>query len=172
MSSNIIIETPRTLLQQYTTDDVDNLYRIFSDPIAMTHWPATKTREEVVQWIQWNLESYKENGYGLYSVFRKTDLAFLGYCGFILQREVDGIDEVEIGYALVRQYWGKGYATETASACKKYGFNHLNCSRLISLVKPENFPSRKVAERNGMHVEKKIIHWEEPFLVYVVEKNT
>jgi ribosomal-protein-alanine N-acetyltransferase len=57
---------------------------------------------------------------------------------------------------LRREMWGNGFATEAARACRDYGFQQLNAAYLISLIRPENLPSRRVAERNGMTVWKQI----------------
>jgi RimJ/RimL family protein N-acetyltransferase len=52
-------------------DDVDNLLGIFSDPEAMRYYPATKGRKETIEWMDWNLKSYSEHGFGLWAVIRK-----------------------------------------------------------------------------------------------------
>jgi RimJ/RimL family protein N-acetyltransferase len=56
---------------------------------------------------------------------------------------------MEVGWGLARQYWGQGYATEAAKASLDYGFRNYPVDRLISLIRPENHPSQKVAERLG-----------------------
>ncbi len=171
MQNHTIIETNRLILRHYIPSDVEGMLKIFSDPVAMTYFPDTKTREETQEWIDWNMQSYKDNGFGLYAVELKVSGQFIGYCGFILQKDIDGVDEIEIGYSLIREFWHNGYATEAAISCKEYGFNNLNMDRLISLIRPENVPSRKVAERNGMHVEKSVMRWDFNHLVYVVGKE-
>ena len=72
------------------------------------------------------------------------------------QQEVDGEMLYEIGYHLRRDQWGQGFATEAAQACKAWGFANLSADRIISLIRPENLPSRRVAERNGMTLWKEI----------------
>jgi len=68
---------------------------------------------------------------------------------------------------LARRFQGKGFATEAARACMNYGFNRLAKDRIISLIRAENLPSRRVAERNGMAVEKETEFAGLPHLVYV-----
>src|ERR1700730_15408171 len=97
-----ILATDRLLLRRLTMDDVDNLLGIFSDPEAMRYYPATKGRKETIEWIYWNLKSYSEDGFGLWAVSRKDTSNFADQCGLILQRNVDGCDEVEIGYSFLR----------------------------------------------------------------------
>ncbi len=94
----------------------------------------------------------------------------IGDCGIICQL-VDGGYLYEIGYHLRRDLWGQGLATEAAIACRDWGFAHLKTERLISLIRPENLRSRRVAERNGMTVWKEV-NWR-GFLhcVYSVERE-
>ncbi len=83
-----------------------------------------------------------------------------------MRLEVDGTKEIEVGYALARHAQGHGIATEAARACMNYAFTTLGEERIISLIRPENLPSRRVAERNGMAVEKETDFLGLPHLVY------
>ena len=95
----------------------------------------------------------------------------IGDCG-LTQQLVDGQKEIEIGYHLRRDHWGKGFATETATACRDYAFAHLQVDRVISLIRPENIPSRRVAERNGMTLWKEVIWRDLPHCVYAIQRNS
>lgn len=70
---------------------------------------------------------------------------------------LDGIEEIEIGYHVNKNFWGKDYATEAAIACRDYAFSKLSINKVISLIRPENAASRKVAEKNGMKIEREIV---------------
>ena len=161
------IRTKRIKFRELELSDVDNLQMIFSDSIAMKFYPSTKSVSATLEWINWNIESYRENGFGLWALLDKVTGEFLGQCGLILQRDVDGVDEIEIGYLLVRKYWGNGLATEAASACRNYAFSELGCERVISLINPKNIPSISVAERIGLVLVKKIQRWETTTSVYM-----
>jgi RimJ/RimL family protein N-acetyltransferase len=80
----------------------------------------------------------------------------IGHCGF-LHWQIDGADEIEIGYRLHPDYWDKGIATEAAMAVRDHAFRDLKLPRVISLIHPENIPSRRVAEKIGMTLEKETI---------------
>jgi ribosomal-protein-alanine N-acetyltransferase len=69
-------------------------------------------------------------------------------------QEIDGSKEYEIGYRLRRDCWGRGFATEATQACRDYGFQTANLSRLVSIIEPENIASIRVAEKMGMKPEK------------------
>ncbi|PTM60038.1 GNAT family N-acetyltransferase [Desmospora activa] len=166
----MILETKRMILRQLTMDDVDNLLLIFRDPIAMEHYPSTKDVAETKSWIQWNLNLYANNGYGLWAAIDKKSGEFLGQVGLTPQ-EVEQVIEIEIGYLFVRKFWGKRFATEGALACREYGFHELNRNRLISLPDPLNLASRRVAEKIGMVLEKEVTKWNKQVLVYAVHKD-
>ena len=89
-------------------------------------------------------------------LLRDTD-QLIGDCGCTLQ-EVEGRNEIEVGYHVRRDLWGKGYATEAAQACMEYAFTKLGVKRVISMIRPENAPSRRVAEKNGLTCEK-VVFW-------------
>ncbi len=165
-----VLETGRLFLRRMETNDVDNLMGIFSDPEAMRYYPATKSREEAEGWIRWVRDSYEENGFGLYAAILKESGAFAGQCGLIPQ-EVKGEREVEIGYLFLRKFWGKGLATEAATACRDYGFDHLGLDRLVSLIDPANLASRRVAEKVGMKLEERVEKWGKTICVYAVGKE-
>jgi RimJ/RimL family protein N-acetyltransferase len=143
------LETERLVLRAMQAEDVDHLLRIFSDPVAMRHYPSLIDPAGTRAWIQRTRSNYRRYGFGFWVVERKADRAFLGQCGIIPQT-VDGTVEPEVAYLFVRDFWGQGYATEAAKACRDWGFEHLDVPRLISIISPANVPSIHVAERNGM----------------------
>jgi RimJ/RimL family protein N-acetyltransferase len=164
---NSVICTERLILRRVTKDDTGNLMEIFSDPVAMRYYPSTKNESETMEWINWTLKNYDEYGVGLWIVEDKVTGEFLGQCGIVPQ-EVDGVMEMEIGYLFVRRFWGKGYATEAALACKNYGFERLKLNRMVSLPDVNNIPSTKVAKRIGMQEMKIINKWGKEVYVYSV----
>jgi RimJ/RimL family protein N-acetyltransferase len=104
-----------------------------------------------------------------FAVVQRGEHAVIGYCGFHHHPEVPG--EVEIGYRLHPDYWNRGLITEAARGVRDHAFADLKLSRVISLVHPENIPSRRVAEKNGMKVDKKITFRGFPTLVYAITRE-
>ena len=167
----ILIQTDRLSLRPITQDDADDLMDLFSDPVAMAYFPNIKSRQETMVWIDSVLNRYQTDGYGFYACILKDSGLFIGYSGPLLQRNVDGRDEIEIGYGLIRKYWHHGYATEAAKACMDYAFDHLGAKRIISLIRPENQASVRVAQRNNLTVEKNVSRFGYNHLVYVSESK-
>lgn len=156
-SPRIVARTNRLTLRELSLDDIDSMFEVLGDPIAMEHYPAPKTRPETEDWIQWARESYERNGFGLWAVERSADGAFLGDCGPMLQ-PVDGELVPEVGYHIVRREWGHGYATEAATACRDLVLGRLGFDRVVSIVAPENLASRRVAEK--VHETMREFVWE------------
>jgi RimJ/RimL family protein N-acetyltransferase len=85
-----------------------------------------------------------------------------------LVQQVDGIQELEVGYSILPDYRKMGYATEAAGACKLFAFNNQLTPSLISIIHTGNLPSRRVALNNGMHKEKVTIYRGNPVNIYRV----
>ncbi|MGH9844093.1 MAG: GNAT family N-acetyltransferase [Blastocatellia bacterium] len=167
--SQVILETGRLLLREITRDDADDLLGIWADPEAMRLFPQTLDREEMNAWIDRNLKRYEQYGHGLWAVILKSDKQFAGDCGLMIQ-EVDGVEELEVGYHFKRSFWGQGLATEAARTCMDYAFNQLCRRRIISMIRPENHSSRRVAERNGLRIEKEVVWRGYQHYVYAIER--
>ena len=144
-----IIETNRLVLRNLILDDVNGLFEILSDKETMKYYPRSYSKEETKGWITRSLNSYQENGYGLWAVTLKENHQFIGQCG-ISNQNIDGALVPEIGYQINKDYWNKGYATEAAIACLIYGFEKLNFDEIFIHTYVKNLPSIRVAQKVGM----------------------
>jgi ribosomal-protein-alanine N-acetyltransferase len=153
----VVLETPRLRLREFVQQDADALLAVLGDPMAMQYYPAAFDHKGVEEWIAKNMGRYQSDGHGLWAMVLKDSGELIGDCGCALQ-EVEGTNHVEIGYHVRRDLWRNGYATEAAQACMKYAFTALGFDRVISMIRPENLQSRRVAEKNGLKCEK-IIFW-------------
>jgi len=165
-----ILETSRLILREFRPDDADALTRVLSDPETMRFYPSPYDRDGVENWIARNIRRYANDGHGLWAMILKASGELIGDCGLTVQN-VDGAGELEIGYHVRRDLWGQGLATEAARACRDYGFARLPVERIISLIRPENQPSRRVAEKNGMTVWKETIRKDLLHLVYAIHRE-
>ena len=165
-----ILETERLILREFSQQDTDALGLVLSDPETMKYYPSPLDRTGVRQWIERNQQRYAEDGVGLWAMVLKASGELIGDCG-IVRQHVEEEDLYEIGYHLRRDYWGQGLATEAAIACREWGFANLKIDRLISLIRPENAPSRRVAERNRMTIWKEVDWRGLRHCVYAVERT-
>jgi RimJ/RimL family protein N-acetyltransferase len=165
-----VLETARLVLREFVPEDADTLALVISDKETMRYYPAPCDQAGVDQWIDRNRQRYVRDGVGLWAMVLKASGEMIGDCG-IIRQEIEGEFLYEIGYHLRRDLWGQGLATEAATACRDWGFAHLGVNRLISLIRPENVPSQRVAERNGMTIWKEIEWRGLRHSVYAIEKS-
>ena len=146
---NFIIETKRLLLRTFTIDDAQLLYKLNLDPEVIKYTydrmkDIDHAREVLEQII---LPQYALYNHGRWAVHTKPGLEFIGWCGLKARPERN---EIDLGYRFIKNAWGKGYATEAAYACIKYGFEKLNLQRIIGRAVPGNMASLNVLEKCGM----------------------
>ena len=165
-----ILETRRLTLRPFQKDDVDLLAPLMADAEFMRFSLGPYDREQTAAFIE-KLIGWERAGMpSLFALFTRAENAFVGYCGFYHHPPED-IPDVEIGYRLHPGYWNRGLATEAARAVRDHGFRDLKLPRVISLVHPDNIQSRRVAEKNGMSVEKEIIFRGFPTLMYAIRRE-
>jgi RimJ/RimL family protein N-acetyltransferase len=170
MPGKPILETQRLILREFVAEDTDALARVLSDPEAMRYYPMSFDRKAVEEWIARNQRRCATDGHGLWAMDLKSSGEMMGDCGITLQ-EVEGESLPEIGYHLRRDMWGRGLASEAAHACRDYGFQQLGLDSMISLIRPENMPSWRVAERIGMKVWKETTRNGLRHLVYRIRRE-
>ena len=147
----MILETERLSLRKLENFDFTDLCKILCDEKCMYAYAHAFTLQEAKEWLERQMTRYKNDGFGLWAVILKETGAFIGQCGLTLQ-ETPEKTVTEIGYLFRREYWHNGYAIEAADACKKYAFNVLGVNEVYSIIRDNNFASRRVAERNGMQI--------------------
>ncbi|HET9294082.1 MAG TPA: GNAT family N-acetyltransferase, partial [Gemmatimonadales bacterium] len=96
------------------------------------------------------IDSYDRHGFGLLLVSRKEDGVPIGMCG-LLRR--DALPDVDVGFAFLPAFWGKGYAFESAAAVLSYGREVLGLNRIVAITSPENEGSIRVLTKLGMRFE-------------------
>jgi len=165
-----VLETQRLVLREFQHEDLDALAAILCDRETMRYYPVSFDSAAVADWIQRNRTRYANHGHGLWAMILKSTRELIGDCGLVRQ-SVDAVDEIEIGYHVRRDLWNQGYASEAARACRDYGFANLKVDRLISLIRPENLASRRVAEKNGMTIWKEVTKADLLHYVYAIKRN-
>jgi RimJ/RimL family protein N-acetyltransferase len=166
--SEPLLTTRRLLIREFTDRDLDPYAAMLGDPETMRYYPRPYTREEARGFIERNAARYLANGFGVWVLEDEDTGAFLGDCGLAVSL-VEGIAEVEIMWHVIRDRWRQGLATEAATAVRDHAFSSLGLRRLIALVRPDNGPSRGVAEKLGMEVEREAIFHDLLHLIYAQE---
>lgn len=170
MPQTTIVETERLILREQDFEDIDSLMRIYTDPVAMTYYPSTKTLEEAHAWMERIHLGYREDGHSYWGVILKLTGEHIGQCGLLKQETGPERLETEIGYMFQRAHWGNGYATEAARACRDIAFTRFDKPHVISLIDPRNQPSINVALRVGMTKRERIFKWYKDVDVYEIRR--
>jgi [ribosomal protein S5]-alanine N-acetyltransferase len=163
------LETARLRLREMTPVDAPAMLAVVGDRETMRWYPRALTAGEVDEAIARQIGRYP-SGTGLLAMVLKETGEVVGDCGPVWQ-EPDGPPEVEIGYHVRRDCWNRGYATEAARAVRDYAFATLGCDHVISLIRPENLPSRRVAEKNGLSLHRMVFWGGYEHCVYRLEKG-
>jgi [ribosomal protein S5]-alanine N-acetyltransferase len=163
--SKTVITTERLALRRLTHDDFTEVRRIHSDPDVMWVYGGVFSEDKTREFIQRNLDRYEKHGVAFFAITMKDSGELIG-CGGIIMQETDQGVEPEIGYQIRRDQQGNGFATEMARACMRYAFETMKADHIISLIRPDNMPSRRVAEKNGLSVDREMMFHDMLHLVY------
>ena len=154
-----ILETKRLILRElekHNEKDYKGLSSILQDEKTMYAYEHAFSDDEVIEWLNNQINRYRNYGFGLWAIILKENNEFIGQAGLTVQtidKKINGSNDlIEIGYLLNKNYWHKGFATEAAIACKKYAFNTLKENKVYSIIRDNNKQSQNVAIRNGMKI--------------------
>ena len=165
-----ILTTKRLFLREMSENDLEYLQKIFDEATAMTFYTPHQKQEKAKIWIEHMQASYKENRFGMWLCFLAKSKMFIGQCG-IMKNEINGNDELELGYSILRKFWNRGYATEAAQACINYVFGNLDVPRVVSLIENDNLPSVHVSRKVGMKKTDQVNRWNKMTDLYSINKE-
>jgi RimJ/RimL family protein N-acetyltransferase len=169
-----VIATSRLVLREFTPDDAVAMCRLNADREMMRDLPVpadNSVSAERARLTTYITGSYGIDGFGIWATVLCETGEIIGRCGLMRQR-LDDVDEVEITYQITSSMWGRGLATEVATAIRDHAFGPLGQSRLIALVPVGNVASRRVAEKIGMCRERTINQRGRSFELFVIERET
>jgi RimJ/RimL family protein N-acetyltransferase len=160
-------ESGRLRFRLLQPDDFDLWLPFYYHPEATRYWQGEPTDPVLncQQWFEKTFYRYQHHKGGMNVLIDRKTGAFVGQCGLLVQ-VVDGIQELEIGYSILPQFWNQGYATEAAITCRRYAFANGLSDSLISIIHEQNIPSQTVALKNGMTAEKRTIYAGNPVIIY------
>lgn len=147
------IETERLLLRRVEEPDAIVLAGLWSDPRVTRYMGGPRDFQKVRLELEAESRAGVVHATGWWPVAEKASGRVIGDCGLI-EKNVDGREEIELVYVFASDAWGKGYATEAALALRDYAFCRLGLLRIVALIDPENHASARVAEKIGMQFER------------------
>ena len=152
-----ICETERLILRPLQKDDSAFIFRLVNEPSFMNNIgdKGVRNLEDAWQYIlQGPMKSYEQNGFGLWLVALKNSLTPIGICGLIKR---DGLDDPDIGYAFLPEFWSHGYAIEAAARAMIFSKETLDINRIVAITSPHNHPSIRVLNKLGLQFEKMVM---------------
>ena len=171
VASDPVLQTPRLVLRELVADDLEFVATMLAHPDVNRYYEKQFTRPDAEAWLKRQLDRYKNDGHGLWLVLTRETGEPLGQVGLLMQ-DVGNRRQPEIGWLLHRPYWGYGYATEAAAATRDLARSRWRYGRLISLIRPVNRPSQRVAERIGMRPGPRVEFHGFEHIVYETEPET
>lgn len=149
--------TRRLTAERLTAAHRPAVQRLHGDPAVMALLGGPRDADQTAAYLARNLRHWDEYGFGVW-LLREThapDVAGLAVLRHVL---VDGVDEVEVGYAFHPPYWGRGLATEVARACVALGRERLGLTTIVALTHRDNHRSQRVLQKAGLAFEREIVH--------------
>ena len=149
-----VLETERLILRRFSLEDAAFALELVNDPAWLEHIGDRNVRnlEDARAYLEKGaLAMYERMGFGMYVVALKNTEEPIGTCGLIKR---DGLDDVDIGYAFLPQFRGRGFALESAAAVLEHGKRDLGLRRIVAIVSPGNLRSIKVLESIGLQFER------------------
>lgn len=146
----VVLETQRLLFRLFSREDQALIYTLNLDPevTRFTHDPIKDIEQAAMVLEKTILPQYALYNHGRWAVHIKATGEFIGWCGLKYRAE---LNEIDLGYRFMKQFWGKGYATEAADASIRYGFEKLNINRIVARAELGNTGSIRVLEKCGMN---------------------
>lgn len=163
-----ILETPRTYVREFVSEDSGCLAKILADARAMAYAPMAPTTDEsvAVGFIERHRRNYALHGMSAWAVILKEGDVFVGQSG-LLRHERD----VELFFSFLPEFWGRGLATEVACACRDHAFDQLGLDRLISIIHPDNQAALAVATKVGMKPMGAIRMWDRDNALFEIHRS-
>ena len=149
--------TERLRAERLVPEHLPALRHIHCDPMLMATLGGVRDEASTAAYLERNLRHWDEYGFGIW-VLREPNDGRVAGLGVLRHATVDGADEVEVGYGLYPEFWGRGLATEIASECIRLGRERLGLSSVVGLTLASNLRSQRVLTKVGLTYDRDVIH--------------
>jgi ribosomal-protein-alanine N-acetyltransferase len=163
-----MLETERLYLRPLTQSDGDAIFAMRSDRDVMRFIREPQNRAETDDWIRLVSSRWEKDRIGFCALIEKRRGEFLGWCGIWRLKETN---ELEVGYAVAKNFWNRGFATEAAEKFIEYAFDRLRPDKIVAVAEPKNWASRRVMEKLGMQFVKIARFYERELVQYALAEK-
>ncbi|MHB1423259.1 MAG: GNAT family N-acetyltransferase [Gemmataceae bacterium] len=160
-----IPQTPRLILTRMTAADLDDLTRMHLDSRVMATLGGIRAPEQTRDWLDRQIGHWERCGFGLWMARERQSGCFAGRGG-LHYIEIDGREEIEVGYSFMPEFWGRGLATELARESIRVGFHELNFPELVCFTLRTNLASQRVMWKAGFRYERDLLWKDLPHVLY------
>ena len=157
--------TPRLRAERVTVAHWLDLRRMDEDERFMALLGGVRDKAGTVAYLEMNVKHWAEHGFGMWMLRDAATSAIVGRA-ILRHLDVEGVDEVEVGYGFMPDYGGRGLATEIAQACVRIGFERLALPSMVAITTPPNLASQRVMQKAGLSYERDIVHAGIPHLLF------
>jgi RimJ/RimL family protein N-acetyltransferase len=162
--------TARLRAERLLRDHWPDLRLMDQDPVMMDHLGGPRDEAGTQAYLERNLAHWASYGFGIW-ILRDASSGVVAGRACVRHLQIEGRDEVEIGYGFLPAFWGRGLATEVARKCVAIGFEELQLMSLVALTTPQNRGSQHVLEKVGMTSEGIVDHDGVAFLLYRLHRK-
>lgn len=151
-----VLETDRLILRKLSVEDACFVLGLLNEPSWLLYIgdKGVRTLEDARNYIRTGpLESYRRFGFGLYLAELKGSRTPIGICGLVKR---DSLEDVDVGFAFLPEFWGRGYAYESASAVLAFAKSVLGLPRIVAVTAPDNERSIRVLEKLGLRFDRMV----------------
>jgi len=151
----IFAETERLILREILPSDIDGMFELDSDPEVHKYLGNKPVidRDQISKVIDFIRQQYIDNGIGRWAIIDKKTNNFMGWTGLKFQTDLTNNHKnyYDLGYRLIKKYWGQGIATETAIVSLQYAFEQLKTNEVYAMANCENVGSNKILRKVGLN---------------------
>ena len=165
-----MLETERLILRKFNPGDLDELIGLRSDDEVIKYLGGRRLQNPsaIEKRLEFYIECYEKSGCGMCAMIWKQTGEMIGWSGL---QPLEDTDEIEVGYGMIKEFWGRGIGYEAARAWLEFGFKQRNLDRIVAVAAPENTGSWRIMEKCGMRRERTETHYGMECFFYAVSKD-
>jgi RimJ/RimL family protein N-acetyltransferase len=165
-----MFETERLIIRKFTFDDLPKLIELRSDEEVIRYLGGRRLQnaEAIEKRRRFYIDCYEKYGYGMSAMIWKATGEMIGWCGL---QPLEETGETEVGYGMIKEFWGKGIGFECARAWLEYAFTKTNAARIVAVADPENRGSWRIMEKCGMKYERTDEHYGMTCVFYGISRE-
>lgn len=164
---SILYQSPRIIIREFLFQEQQTFLNLFEDN-QVTQYLPNASPERYVEMFNELLENYEKKNLSRWAIFDATNNNFIGMC--VARIFVHNTDQIEIGYVLSREYWGKGIATEVCKAITQYSFANTNTKEVVAITDLDNSGSQNVLQKAGFERLNNLIRNKEELAYFKIER--